>query len=171
MSTQNEPQLFDVPAVLIEARYRERVLCARLLPARSGPGFTVGSGRRADAPIDPSFLPPHLPANDNHTLVTPSAAGFFVNLSPAMVARCERTATRLRIPCGEVIFDISAAAPAPVVPRSWLGAGWPLRRDACRAPSRSVSCCCSCSCAPCRTIRTRCPSTTSAATFGSARSA
>lgn len=128
MSTQMQPHLFEAPALLIEARYRERALCAQLLTARFGPGFTVGSGRRADAPIDPSFLPPHVAANDNHTLVERSAGGFLVHLSPAMAARCERTATRLRVPCGEVVFDISVAAPAPAVPRSWLRAGW--RSDA-----------------------------------------
>lgn len=128
MSTQIQPHLFEAPALLIEARYRERALCARLLTARFGPGFTVGSGRRADAPIDPTFLPPQVAANDNHTLVERSAAGFLVRLSPAMAARCERTATRLRVPCGEVVFDISVAAPAPAVPRSWLRSGW--RQDA-----------------------------------------
>jgi hypothetical protein len=124
MSTQPQPQVFEAPALLIEARHRDRVLCARLLCAESGAAFTVGPGRRADAPVDPRFLPPDLPANDNHALVTPSAAGFFVNLSPAMGARCVRTPTHLRVPVGEVIFDISAAAPAAVLPRSWLRPGW-----------------------------------------------
>jgi hypothetical protein len=125
MSTQPElQQLFDAPALLIEARYRERTLCARLLPARASRGFTVGAGRLADAPVDPRYLPERLPANDNHRLVEPRGAGFVINLSPAMRARALRTATHLRIPCGEVVFDISAAAPPPAVPRSWLRPGW-----------------------------------------------
>ena len=70
-----------------------------------------------------NISPAGLAANDNHTLVAPSGDGFVVNLSPAMRAGAERSATRLRIPCGEVVFDISAAAQPPLVPRSWLHAG------------------------------------------------
>ncbi len=124
MSTQSEPTMFDAPALLVEARFRDRLLCARLLPARSGRGFTVGAARSADAPVDPRYLPADLPSNDNHTLVTASAAGFVVCPSSAMVARGERSSTRLRVACGEVVFDITAAAPAPVVPRAWLRPGW-----------------------------------------------
>jgi TonB family protein len=119
-----ESHTFDAPALLVEARYRRRTLCARLLRADARGSFTIGGGRRADAPIDPRYLPPGLPANDNHTLVAPTAAGFIIDLPPAMREHAERSASRLRIPCGEVVFDISAAAPAPPVPRSWLRAGW-----------------------------------------------
>jgi hypothetical protein len=129
MSTQPELlQLFDdlalAPALLVEARYRERTLCARLLTARASRRFTVGAGRRADAPVDPRYLPERLPANDNHRLVEARAAGFVINLSPAMRCCALRTATHLRIPCGEIVFDISAATPPPAVPRSWLRPGW-----------------------------------------------
>jgi TonB family protein len=128
MSSQSpspsQSQFPGAPALLVEARYRDRTLCSRLLPARSVRPFTVGAGRKADAPVDLIYLPAHLPANDNHTLVEATGAGFLVNLSPAMRARLEETPTHLRIPCGEVIFDISAVAPAPPVPRPWLGRDW-----------------------------------------------
>jgi hypothetical protein len=124
MSTQSELQPFDAPALLVEARYRRRTLCAQVLSSRSPRGFTIGRGRRADAPVDPRYLPPGLAANDNHTLVAPSGDGFVINLAPAMRERAERSASRIRIPCGEVVFDISAAAPPPPVPRSWLRPGW-----------------------------------------------
>ena len=122
MSTQTE--LFDAPVLLVEARYRQRVLYAQVLSTRTSRRFTVGGGRRADAPIDPRYLPAGLAANDNHTLVEPSGGGFLINLAPAMREHAERSATRIRIPCGEVVFDITAAAPPPPVPRSWLRAGW-----------------------------------------------
>ncbi|HSZ81815.1 MAG TPA: AgmX/PglI C-terminal domain-containing protein [Polyangia bacterium] len=124
MSTQPEPKMFDAPALLVEARFRDRLLCARLLPARAGRGFTVGAARSADAPVDPRYLPAELPFNDNHVLVAASAAGFIVCPSSTMVARGERSSTRLRVACGEVVFDLTAAAPAPVVPRAWLRRGW-----------------------------------------------
>jgi hypothetical protein len=124
MSTQPELQPFDAPVLLVEARYRERTLCAQVLSSRGQRGFTVGRGRRADAPIDPRYLPAGLPANDNHTLVAPSAGGFVINLAPAMREHAERSASRIRIPCGEVVFDITAAAAPPPVPRSWLRQGW-----------------------------------------------
>jgi hypothetical protein len=123
MSTQPEPQSFEAPVLLVEARYRSRTLCAHVLSARSRRGFTVGGAPRADAPVDPRFLPAGLPANDNHTLVAPSGGGFVVNLSPAMRERAERSATGLRVPCGEVVFDITAAASPPPLPRRWWGRG------------------------------------------------
>jgi hypothetical protein len=83
----------------------------------------VGRGRRADAPIDPRFLPEGLPANDNHTLVAPSGGGFVIDLPPAMRERAQRSATRIHIPCGEVVFDITADAPPPPVPRRWWQPG------------------------------------------------
>ena len=119
-----EAELFDAPVLLVEARFRERTLCAHVLTPRSWRGFTVGGGRRADAPVDPRYLPDGRAANDNHTLVEASGAGFVINLSPAMRARAQRTPEGLRIPCGEVVFDISTTAPPPPVPRSWLRPGW-----------------------------------------------
>jgi TonB family protein len=122
--SQPQSQFLEAPALLVEARFRNRPLCSRLLPAQASRGFTVGAGRKADAPIDPVYLPPQLPANDNHTLIEASGAGFLVNLSPAMRDRLEQSPTHLRIPCGEVIFDISAAVPAAPVPRPWLARNW-----------------------------------------------
>ena len=119
MSPEPEVQLFDAPVLFVEARYRKRTLCAHVLSTRSPRGFTVGGGRRADAPVDPRFLPPGWPANDNHTLVAPSGGGFVINLPPAMRELAQRSATRIRIPCGEVVFDITADAPPPPVPRTW----------------------------------------------------
>jgi hypothetical protein len=121
---ESQLQSFDVPVLLVEARYGTRTLCTQVLSTRSPRGFTVGSARRADAPIDPRYLPAGQPANDNHTLVEPSGGGFVIHLSPAMRERAQRSATRLRIPCGEVVFDITAAAPPPAVPRTWLRRGW-----------------------------------------------
>jgi hypothetical protein len=123
MSMQSELELFEAPVLFVEARYRKRTLCAQVLSARSRRGFTVGRGRRADAPVDPRYLPAGLPVNDNHTLVAPSGDGFVIDLPPAMRERAERSATRIRIPCGEVVFDITADAPPPPVPRTWWRPG------------------------------------------------
>ena len=128
MPPQTQPLFFDAPALLVEARFRDRTLAARLLAADAARGFTVGAGRAADAPIDVAFLPASRPANDNHVLVEPTGAGFLVNLPDAMRARLQESATHLRVPCGEVIFDISAAAAPPSVPRPWLSRLW--RKDA-----------------------------------------
>src|SRR5262245_30202918 len=121
MSSSSQPQFIDVPALLVEARFRGRPLASHLLRADARRGFYVGGARGADAPIDVAFLPELAsspsPANDNHLLVEPSGAGFLVNLSPAMRAQLESSPTGLHIPCGEVVFDISAAAPPPAVPR------------------------------------------------------
>jgi TonB family protein len=124
MSTQPELQTFDAPVLWVEARYRRRTLCARLLSADARRPFTIGGARHADAPVDPRYLPAGLAANDNHALVAPSGAGFVISLSPAMREHAQRSATRVRIPCGEVVFDITAAAPPPAVPRSWLRPGF-----------------------------------------------
>lgn len=124
MSSQSQPQFIDVPTLLVEARFRDRPLASRLLRAGDRRGFFVGGARGADAPIDIAYLSASdgAPANDNHLLVEPSGAGFLVNLSPAMRAGLEGTPTHLRIPCGEVVFDISAAAAPPAVPRPWVSA-------------------------------------------------
>ena len=124
MSMQPEAESFDAPVLLVEARYRERTLCAHVLTPRSSRGFTVGGGGAPTRLLDPRYLPAGHAANDNHTLVEPSGAGFVVNLSPAMRAGAQRTPEGLRIPCGDVVFDISTTAPPPPVPRSWLRPGW-----------------------------------------------
>jgi hypothetical protein len=124
MSTQPETERIDAPALWVEARYGARTLSARVLSPREARGFTIGSGRGADAPVDTRYLP----ANDNHTLVAPDAAGFVVHLPPALRAHARWTGKGLRVPCGEVVFDISAAEPPAPVPRTWRRPG--LREEA-----------------------------------------
>jgi TonB family protein len=128
MPPQAQPLFFDAQTLLVEARFRDRPLATRLLAADAGLGFTVGAGRAADAPVDLAYLPASRPVNDNHLLVEPTGAGFLVNLPEAMRARLEQSPTRLRVPCGEVIFDITAAAAPAPLPRPWLSRLW--RKDA-----------------------------------------
>jgi TonB family protein len=128
MQPHPESQFLDARAVLVEARFRGRLVGARLLGARTTRPFTIGAARRADAPVDPSFLPADAPANDNHALVSRSGRGFVVHLSPVMRARLDPSPGRLRVPCGEVVFDISAAEDAPAWRRPWLARG--LREEA-----------------------------------------
>jgi TonB family protein len=112
-------QFVDVPALLVEARFRGRPLASRLLRAGERGRFVIGAGRGADAPVDAAFVAA-VPGNDNHVLVQPSGAGFLVALSPAMRVRAQGTAAHLRLPCGEVVFDLTAAEIPPAVPRPWL---------------------------------------------------
>jgi TonB family protein len=119
-----ESQFLATPTLFIEARFRGRVVAARLLSARTSRAFTIGAARRADAPVDPAFLPADGPANDNHALVSPSGGGFVVNLSPAMRAGLDRSTYGLRVPCGEVVFDIREATPTPTLPRPWVPRRW-----------------------------------------------
>jgi hypothetical protein len=118
MVPQPESRFLEAETIFVEARFRGRVVASRLLDARTASRFMIGSARRADAPVDPAFLPPDAPANDNHALVAATSRGFVVNLSPAMRARVDETARGLRVPCGEVVFDITEAAPVAPVPRS-----------------------------------------------------
>jgi TonB family protein len=127
MPPQAQPIFVDAQTLLVEARFRDRTLAARLLTADAARGFTVGAGRAADAPVDVAYLLASRPANDNHVLVEPTGAGFLVNLPEAMRARLQESPGRLRVPCGEVIFDISASASPPSVPRPWLSRLW--RKD------------------------------------------
>jgi TonB family protein len=119
-----ESQFVDTPTLFVEARFRGRVVAARLMSAGTSRPFTIGAARRADAPVDRAFLPPDVPANDNHELISPSRAGFVLNLSPAMRARVDRSTYGLRVPCGEVVFDIREAALEPALPRPWLARRW-----------------------------------------------
>jgi TonB family protein len=119
-----ESQFLEASTLFVEARFRGRVVAARLLGARTARPFTIGAARRADAPVDPAFLPADAPANDNHALIARSGAGFVVNLSPAMRRQASLGAHGLRIPCGEVVFDIREAAPEPTLPRPWFARAW-----------------------------------------------
>jgi TonB family protein len=113
-------EVLRAPGLLVEARYRGRTLCARVLSPASRRGFTVGAGSRADAPVDARYLA----ANDNHTLVERGAGGFVVHVPVSMRESTRRTESGLSVAWGEVIFDISATALAPVLPRPWLPRGW-----------------------------------------------
>jgi hypothetical protein len=117
-------EVLRAPGLLVEARYRSRTLCVRVLSPASRRGFTVGAGRCADAPVDARILA----ANDNHTLVERRPGGddeFVVHVPAAMREHVRRTASGLRVAWGEVVFDIASTQPAPVVPRPWLPRGWP----------------------------------------------
>jgi TonB family protein len=134
----------SAPALLVEARFREITLATRLLRADRPGRFTIGPGRGADAPVNPAWLNS---AEDNppHPLVERTPGGFVVSLSPAMGAQLWTAHQRLplrpdagrpeaplqlpadahlRIPCGEVIFEIRAAELPRAIPRPWLPAGW-----------------------------------------------
>jgi hypothetical protein len=119
MPSQSLAQFIDVPALLVQARFRGKPLASRLLSAGERRGFAVGAARGADAPVDAAFLEA-TPGNDNHVLVQPSGGGFLINLSPAMRALSD--GTELRIACGEVVFELNPAARTPAVPRPWLSA-------------------------------------------------
>ncbi|HVT06917.1 MAG TPA: AgmX/PglI C-terminal domain-containing protein [Polyangia bacterium] len=132
------------PALLVEARFRDMTLAARLLRGDRPGRFTVGPGRGADAPVNPAWL---TAAEDQppHPLVERAPAGFAVSLTPAMSAQLWTAHQRLplrpdagrpeaplelppdahlRIPCGEMIFELRAAEIPGAVPRPWLPAGW-----------------------------------------------
>ena len=107
--------------------------------------FTVGPGRGADAPVNPAWLGAASEEAPAHPLVEPAAGAFLVNLAGPMRAQLWTAHQRLplapdagrpeaplvlppdahlRIPCGEVTFEIRATeAPLPL-PRPMLPAGW-----------------------------------------------
>ncbi|HSS37588.1 MAG TPA: hypothetical protein VLT58_02350, partial [Polyangia bacterium] len=131
-------------ALLVAARFREITLATRLLRADRPGRFTIGPARGADAPVNPAWLnsaDEQIP----HSLIERTPAGFVVNLSPAMGAQLWTTHQRLplrpdagrpdaplelppdahlRIPCGEVVFELRAAELPRALPRPWLPAGW-----------------------------------------------
>jgi hypothetical protein len=113
-------EVLRAPGLLVEARYRGRTLCARVLSPGSERGFTVGAGRHADAPVDAR----HLSANDNHTLVERGEGGFVVRVPASVRGHARRTESGLRVAWGEVVFDISATNPPAVLPRPWVPRGW-----------------------------------------------
>ncbi|MFL5307979.1 MAG: TonB family protein [Polyangia bacterium] len=132
------------PALLVAARFRDITLTTRLLRADRPGRFTIGPGRGADAPVNPAWLSS---AEDEapHPLVERTPGGFVVSLSPAMSAQLWTAHQRLplrpdagrpdaplelpadahlRIPCGEVIFELRAAELPGALPRPWLPTGW-----------------------------------------------
>jgi hypothetical protein len=132
------------PALMIEARFRDVPLSSRLLRADETRAFTVGASRGADAPVNPAYLPATASLPDiGHALVEPVAGGFAINLGPAMRAELQTPAqalplrpdfgyaeaplalppdARVRLACGEVVFDIYATEPAAAVARPRFGA-------------------------------------------------
>jgi hypothetical protein len=132
------------PALMIEARFRDVPLSSRLLRADETRAFTVGASRGADAPVNPAYLPATAsPPDIGHALVEPVAGGFAINLGPAMRAELQTPAqalplrpdfgyaeaplalppdARVRLACGEVVFDIYATEPAATVARPRFGA-------------------------------------------------
>jgi TonB family protein len=148
------------PALFIEARFRELTLAGRLLRADEPAAFVVGAAAGVDAPVNPAWLPEPVALGDDaggarrHALVEPAegGVGFALNLGPAMRAELITSVQRLaltpdhgraeaplalppdaclRVPCGEVVFEITAAEPAATVPRPWVPARW---RDGARYP-------------------------------------
>jgi TonB family protein len=141
------PLHLDAPALLVEARFGEVPLASRLLRADVPGSFTIGAARGADAPVNPAWLPAPAAPRDPpaHPLVERVEAGFVVNLTPAMRAELRTPVQRLalppdhghaeaplalppgaclRIPCGEVTFELHAAEPAPTLPRPWFPSRW-----------------------------------------------
>jgi TonB family protein len=131
-------------ALLVEARFREITLAARLLRADRPGRFTIGPGRGADAPVNPAWL---TDAADRrpHPLVERTPAGFVVALTPAMKAQLWTSHQRLplrpdagraegpldlppdahlRIACGEITFELRGAEVPAALPRPVLPAGW-----------------------------------------------
>ena len=141
------PLRLAAPALLVSARFRDITLASRLLRSDEPRTFAIGNARGADAPVNPAWLPemsdPLAPRR--HLLVEPAPGGFILNLTSAMraVLQTELQAlplgpdlgradaplslppgSQLRLPCGEVIFDLQPAEPVAELPRPWLPAGW-----------------------------------------------
>jgi TonB family protein len=131
------------PALLVEASFRDVPLASRLLRADEARSFTVGAARGADAPVNPAYLPASASLPGGHALVEPVAGGFAINLAPAMHAELQTSVqvlplrpdfghaeaplalpadARVRVTCGEVVFDVYAAEPAAAVARPRFGA-------------------------------------------------
>jgi TonB family protein len=139
------PLRLAAPALLIEARFRDITITSRLLRADEPHTFAIGNARRADAPVNPAWLPEGTDplAPRRHLLLEPAPGGFILNLTTAMrprlhtelqvlplapdLGRAEAAlalppGSLLRIPCGEVSFDIHPAGPVAALPRPWLPA-------------------------------------------------
>jgi TonB family protein len=135
------------PALFVTARFRDIALASRLLRPDDARAFTIGDGRRVDAPVNPAWLPSPGDGADRarHELVSFQPGGFAVNLTAAMRAELWTQVQRLplgpdlgraqaplalppgshlRIVCGEVTFELHPAEPAAAIPRPWLPAQW-----------------------------------------------
>ena len=146
-SLASAPLRLATPALLIEARFRDITITSRLLRADEACPFAIGNARGADAPVNPAWLPegrdPMEPRR--HLLLEPAPGGFVLNLTTAMrprlhtdrqvlplgadLGRAEAAlalppGSLLRIPCGEVTFDLHPAEPVAALPRPWLPARW-----------------------------------------------
>ncbi len=134
----------SAPALLVEARFRDLTLATRLLRADQPGRFTVGPGRGADAPVNPAWLGP-ADLTTAHPLVERVAGAFVVTLVGSMRAQLLTLHQRLplapdagrpeaplalpadaflRIPCGEVTFELRAVEATDPLPRPWLPRGW-----------------------------------------------
>ncbi len=136
------PICLDAATLLVEARFRDVTIASRVMRADRPGCFWIGPARRADAPVNPAWLPD---ATAGHALVEQSPAGLTVNLAPAMRAELWTPVQRLaippdtgaadaalalpagahlRIPCGEVVFELRAVEAPPLLPRPRLPRGW-----------------------------------------------
>jgi TonB family protein len=130
-------------ALLVEARFGELLLASKLLHADRPDVFTIGPRARADAPVNPAYLDGAW--HEGHALVEVADGGFALRLAPAMRVELETPVQRLalaadvgrveaplalppdaclRVPCGEMTFELRAAEPLPAMPKPWLAAGW-----------------------------------------------
>jgi TonB family protein len=136
------PLHLEAATLLIEARFRDITLASRVMRADQPGSFWIGPARRADAPVNPAWLPDPLAG---HALVEQSPAGLTLNLAPLMRVELRTPVQRLAIPpdmgqvdrrlalpagshlridCGEVAFELRAIEAPPLLPRPRLPRGW-----------------------------------------------
>src|SRR5262249_21328437 len=146
------PSVIRLEAVplLVVARFRGLRIASRLLIAdpalrrRCGArdAFGIGAGRAADAPVNPAYVG----GEPRHALLALEDRDWVLRLTTAMRVALHHGVQQLpltpdlpatvgaplalpaeatlRVSCGEMTFDVSAAgAPAPL-PRPWLAPGW-----------------------------------------------
>ena len=127
------------------ARFRDLTLASQVLVAGRPGRFAVGPGRGADAPLNPAWLGAPAEGAAAHPLVEEVAGAFRVNLAAPMRAQLWTAHQRLplppdagraeaplvlppdahlRIPCGEVTFELQATEAPAALPRPLLPAGW-----------------------------------------------
>jgi len=114
--------------------------------------FHIGADRAADAPVNPAYVAGgaarHALLEPDAAGAAAGQPGWLLHLAPAMRAELYHGAQRLelrpdppdgvgaraplslpagavlRIPCGEMTFEIRAAGAHAPLPRPWLAAGW-----------------------------------------------